>query len=48
MAAAQYISVRYLHKLFEAEETTVAEWIRSRRLFRAAYGVPPAEYRLRG
>jgi AraC-like DNA-binding protein len=83
VAAAQYISVRYLHKLFEAEETTVAEWIRSRRLercrrdltdptlrdepvhaigarwgllsaahfsriFRAAYGVPPAEFRLRG
>jgi AraC-like DNA-binding protein len=80
VAAAQYISVRYLHKLFEAEETTVAEWIRYRRLercrrdlldpalshepvhsiaarwgllsaahfsriFRAAYGVPPAAYR---
>jgi AraC-like DNA-binding protein len=80
VAAAQYISVRYLHKLFEAEETTAAEWIRSRRLercrrdladpalkhepvhaiaarwglmsaahfsriFRAAYGAPPAEYR---
>lgn len=34
VAAAQYISVRYLHRLFEAEETTVAEWIRSRRLER--------------
>ena len=80
VASAQYISVRYLHKLFEAEETTAAEWIRERRLehcrrdladpalqaepvhaiaarwglmsaahftriFRAAYGAPPAEYR---
>jgi AraC-like DNA-binding protein len=80
IAAAHYISVRYLHKLFESEETTVAEWIRRRRLdrarrdlldparrhepvgaigarwgltdaaqfsrlFRAAYGVPPARYR---
>jgi hypothetical protein len=27
-----YISVRYLHKLFELEETTVADWIRRRRL----------------
>lgn len=83
VAAAQFISVRYLHKLFEAEETTVADTIRAQRLercrrdladpelqtepvhaiaarwglmsaahfsraFRAAYGVPPAEYRLRG
>ena len=82
VAAAQHISVRYLHRLFEAEETTVAEWIRARRLercrrdladtaldaepvhaigfrwgltsaahfsrvFRAAYGLPPAEYRTR-
>ena len=83
VAAAQFISLRYLHKLFEAEETTVAEWIRRQRLercrrdltdprlrtepvhaiaarwglmsaahfsrvFRAAYGLPPAEYRLHG
>jgi AraC-like DNA-binding protein len=34
IAAAQYISVRYLYKLFETEETTVAEWIRRRRLER--------------
>jgi AraC-like DNA-binding protein len=34
VAAAQFISTRYLHKLFEAEETTVAEWIRTRRLER--------------
>jgi AraC-like DNA-binding protein len=81
IAAAQYISVRYLHRLFEAQETTVSDWIRRRRLercrrdlldpalrtqpvgsigarwglpsashfsraFRAAYGLPPAEFRL--
>jgi AraC-like DNA-binding protein len=80
VAAAQYISVRYLHRLFESEETSVADWIRARRLercrrdladpamtaepvhaiaarwglmsaahftriFRDAYGRPPAEYR---
>jgi AraC-like DNA-binding protein len=82
IAAAHFISVRYLHKLFEAEQSTVADWIRHRRLercrrdlldpalatepvsaigmrwglrdaahfsrlFRAAYGMPPAEYRRR-
>jgi AraC-like DNA-binding protein len=81
VAAANHISVRYLHKLFEAQDTTVAGWIRRRRLehcrrdlldpalrhwpvsaigarwglmdaahfshvFRAAYGQPPARYRL--
>jgi AraC-like DNA-binding protein len=80
VAAANHVSVRYLHKLFETEETTVASWIRRRRLercrcdlldpalqgrpvsaigarwglidaqhftrmFRAAYGLPPGEYR---
>jgi AraC-like DNA-binding protein len=80
IASAQYVSVRYLHKLFENQQTTVAGWIRRRRLercaadlrdstqatepvgaiaarwgilnpahfsrlFRAAYGVPPVEYR---
>jgi AraC-like DNA-binding protein len=35
VAEAHYISVRYLHRLFEAEETTVAELIRRRRLDRA-------------
>jgi AraC-like DNA-binding protein len=80
IADAHHISVRYLHKLFETEGTTVAGWIRARRLercrrdlldpalqarpvhaiagcwglvdaqhfsraFRAAYGMPPAEYR---
>ncbi len=77
---AHFISLRYLHKLFEAEQTSVAEWIRRRRLercrrdlldpalrstpvatiaarwglhnpahfsrlFRARYGLPPAEFR---
>jgi AraC-like DNA-binding protein len=32
IAAAHYISLRYLHKLFETEQTTVAESIRRRRL----------------
>jgi AraC-like DNA-binding protein len=81
IAAAHHVSLRYLHKLFEAQSTTVGGWIRQRRLercrqdlldpalaqvpvraigarwglpdpahfsrvFRAAYGLPPAEYRL--
>jgi AraC-like DNA-binding protein len=81
IAAANHISLRYLHKLFETQEATVAAWIRRRRLercrldlldpalegwsvsaiaarwglmdaahfsrsFRAAYDLPPAEYRL--
>ncbi|MEU8360771.1 helix-turn-helix domain-containing protein [Nonomuraea sp. NPDC048882] len=78
IAAAHHISVRYLHRLFESEDTTVAAWIRQRRLercradlmaggaqsvsavgarwglpdsahfsrlFRRAYGMPPAEFR---
>jgi AraC-like DNA-binding protein len=80
VAAAHHISLRYLHKLFEAEGRTVAGWIRDRRLercrsdlgdpalrlrpvnaiaarwgfnnprsfnrmFRAAYEIPPGEYR---
>ena len=32
IAAAHHISVRYLHKLFETEQATVAGWIRQRRL----------------
>lgn len=32
IAAAHHISVRHLHKLFHAEGTTVATWIRERRL----------------
>jgi AraC-like DNA-binding protein len=39
IAAAQFISVRYLHRLFEDEETTVADWIRRRRLERCARGL---------
>ncbi|WP_030453387.1 helix-turn-helix domain-containing protein [Herbidospora cretacea] len=34
IAAAHHISTRYLHKLFSAESTTVAAWIRTRRLER--------------
>jgi AraC-like DNA-binding protein len=80
IAAAHNISVRYLHKLFQDEGLTVADWIRRHRLercrreladplqydrpihaiatrwgfpnaahfsraFRAAYGVPPREFR---
>jgi AraC-like DNA-binding protein len=32
IARAHHISVRYLHKLFQAEGTTVGSWIRQRRL----------------
>jgi AraC-like DNA-binding protein len=34
VAAAHYISVRYLYRLFEAQGTTVSAWIRHRRLER--------------
>jgi AraC-like DNA-binding protein len=34
VATAHHVSVRYLHRLFEAQETTVAAWIRRRRLER--------------
>jgi AraC-like DNA-binding protein len=34
VAAAHYISVRYLYRLFEPQGTTVAAWIRHRRLER--------------
>jgi AraC-like DNA-binding protein len=34
IAAAHFISVRYLHKLFRSEETTVSRWIQQRRLER--------------
>jgi AraC-like DNA-binding protein len=82
IAAAHHISLRQLYRLFDAQPTGVAEWIRQRRLercrrdlldpafahwsvsaiaarwglmdaahfsraFRAAYGLPPAEYRMR-
>ncbi|OMI36385.1 helix-turn-helix domain-containing protein [Streptomyces sparsogenes] len=80
IAGAHHMSVRYLHKLFEAEDTTAGRWIQSRRLeacrrdlgrretmgrtiaavahgwgfasaahfsrvFRAAYGMSPSEWR---
>jgi AraC-like DNA-binding protein len=32
IAAAHFISTRYLHRLFEREGVTVSEWIRARRL----------------
>jgi len=32
IAAANHISVRYLHKLFHADGTSVARWVRERRL----------------
>ncbi|MFG3102487.1 helix-turn-helix domain-containing protein [Streptomyces sp. NPDC048182] len=34
IAAAHHVSVRYLHKLFEAEGVTLARWIQQRRLER--------------
>jgi AraC-like DNA-binding protein len=34
IAAAHHLSVRQLHRLFETQQTTVAGWIRSRRLER--------------
>lgn len=37
IAAAHHLSVRSLHKLFEPEETTVADWIRRRRLERSRH-----------
>lgn len=81
IAAANHVSLRYLYKLFETQQTTVGAWIRQRRLercrqdlldptlrhwsvsaiaarwgltdaahfsrlFRGAYGAPPAQYRL--
>jgi AraC-like DNA-binding protein len=34
IAAAHFVSTRYLHKLFEAEEMTLSRWIQHRRLER--------------
>jgi AraC-like DNA-binding protein len=34
VAAAHHISLRHLHRLFETQHTTVAGWIRHRRLER--------------
>lgn len=35
VAAAHFVSVRYLHKLFENEQMTIARWIRYQRLERS-------------
>jgi AraC-like DNA-binding protein len=32
VAAAQHISIRYLHKLFEGQGSTIGRWIQHRRL----------------
>jgi len=45
VAAAHYISIRYLHKLFETEQTTVADWIRRRRLDRCRRDLLDPAYR---
>jgi AraC-like DNA-binding protein len=37
VADAHHISLRYLHRLFETQDTTVAEWIRHRRLERCRH-----------
>jgi len=37
IAGAQHISTRYLHKLFNAEDTTVSAWIRQRRMERCRH-----------
>jgi AraC-like DNA-binding protein len=34
IAAAHHVSLRYLHKLFESQDATVAAWVRRRRLER--------------
>jgi AraC-like DNA-binding protein len=34
IADAHHVSIRYLHRLFETQETTAADWIRRRRLER--------------
>jgi AraC-like DNA-binding protein len=47
IAAAHHISVRYLHKLFESEQTTVADWIRRRRLERCRRDLLDPDFRTR-
>jgi AraC-like DNA-binding protein len=37
IAAAHHISLRYLYKLFETQQTTVADWVRQRRLQRCRH-----------
>lgn len=45
IAEAHHISVRYLHRLFESEEVTLAEWIRGRRLDHASRQLIDPAYR---
>ncbi|XTZ13668.1 helix-turn-helix domain-containing protein [Micromonospora echinospora] len=45
IADAHHISVRYLHRLFEQEETTLAEWVRNRRLDSASRQLADPSYR---
>jgi AraC-like DNA-binding protein len=47
IAAAHHISLRYLHKLFEAEPVTVGGWVRRRRLERCRQDLrdPAQRYR---
>jgi AraC family transcriptional regulator, positive regulator of tynA and feaB len=44
IAAAHGISERYLHKLFEAQETTVSKWIWEQRLQAARRALSLAEF----
>ena len=46
IAAAHHVSVRYLHKLFEAHQTTVAAWVRARRLERCRRDMLDPAHRL--
>jgi AraC-like DNA-binding protein len=45
IAAAHYVSKRYLHKLFEAENESVSRWIRRRRLERCRQDLADPEHR---
>ncbi|MFI5897827.1 helix-turn-helix domain-containing protein [Actinoplanes sp. NPDC051513] len=45
IAAAHHVSVRYLYKLFDTQQTTVAAWIRHRRLDRARHDLQHPELR---
>lgn len=45
IAEAHHISVRYLHRLFEREDATLAEWVRNRRLESASRQLIDPAYR---
>jgi AraC-like DNA-binding protein len=47
IAAAHHISVRYLHKLFQSQGTTVNGWIRDRRLDKCRCELADPRYRNR-